>query len=139
MPWRKQRAVESLVVRGITGEKKWKAYFSNVYDLLIYFLWIFHKKLNPVLLKYFGIFSQWPFVSEFSVMQIRHLGNEEHLHFSFCSETRNILYSIWGNFQSMRETLDYNFSFKEKLFFCIKGKKENKTTEHLKSVQSKQT
>lgn len=60
MPWRKQRAVESPVrgeslVRGITEGKKWKAYFSNVYDLLIYFLRIFHKKWNPVLLKYFGI------------------------------------------------------------------------------------
>lgn len=59
-------------------------------------------------------------------MQIRHLGNGEHLHFPFCSETRNIPYSIWGNLQNMRDTLEYNFSFKEKLFFCVKGKKKTK-------------
>lgn len=81
------------------------------------------QELIRILPRYFWILYQWPFVSEFPVMQIRHLGNRERLHFLLCSDIRNILYNVWGNLQSMRLQTSFFLWRKVILLYYIREKK----------------
>lgn len=93
--------------------KELKAHFSNVWQRIA--ILICQNRWNTVPLRYFCIFYQCPFVSELSVMQIRHTGKREHVNFCFFFLKQEIFF-MQGKLQSLREISDIFFPKKEGYF-----------------------